>query len=495
MSTDSQTPFTRPVTHLETLLGLASGLEPFSSDHGQAYIGLPAGESPQFWPVRSARFRDWLLAAFYNTRGELPTDSSLRRAISAIESLAHANTSFRRSVERRVAANGNPHLPECISLDLDNQGSNAIEITAEGWAAGDGLRHGFRHAFRHSRGNLALPVPLHDCAPSALARLFRVAPGPNLTLLQAWLSAALRPTGPYPILVLTGPPGSGKSVAAAMLRNLVDPSTAPLQALPNTPAALLREAWHNWLLAFDDVHHISDSMSSALCRLSSGTGYLLNERAAEREALRLKLARPIVITTTESAARLVRNAVDNPFLSRVITVHMEAIPPTERKTEESLWTRFDSLHPALLGLLCDATSMAMRNYSTVKLPGLPRHADFTVWAVAAAPAFGYSVNTLVNALVAPTLDPIRGALHHFLAGRPSWTGTATELWDKLESQLGKHQIPASPRGLSQLLNKLGGVTVERHRLAGGLTRLMTVTLTLALATQPTPRHEFARIAA
>ncbi len=236
-------------------------------------------------------------------------------------------------------------------------------------------------------------------------------------------------------------------------------------------------------------------MASALCRLSSGTGYLLNERAAEREALRLKLARPIVITTTESAAKLVRNPVDNPFLSRVITVHMEAIPPTERKTEESLWARFDSLHPALLGLLCDATSMAMRNYSTVTLPGLPRHADFTVWAAAAAPAFGYSVNTLVNALVAPTLDPIRGAIHHFLAGRPSWTGTATQLWNNLESQLGKHQIPASPRGLSQLLNKLGGVNVVRYRVAGGLTRLMTVTLTLALATQTTHRPEIARIAA
>ena len=32
MSTDTQTPDARPATHLETLLGLASGLEPFSSD-------------------------------------------------------------------------------------------------------------------------------------------------------------------------------------------------------------------------------------------------------------------------------------------------------------------------------------------------------------------------------------------------------------------------------------------------------------------------------
>ncbi len=40
----------RPSTHLEALLGLAAGLKPFSSGNSQAYLGIPAGESPQSWP-------------------------------------------------------------------------------------------------------------------------------------------------------------------------------------------------------------------------------------------------------------------------------------------------------------------------------------------------------------------------------------------------------------------------------------------------------------
>jgi hypothetical protein len=50
-------------------------------------------------------------------------------------------------------------------------------------------------------------------------------------LLVAWLLAALRPRGPYPLLAISGEQGSAKTVLCKFLKALVDPSAAPVRAL------------------------------------------------------------------------------------------------------------------------------------------------------------------------------------------------------------------------------------------------------------------------
>ena len=54
----------------------------------------------------------------------------------------------------------------------------------------------------------------------------------DFVLVVAWALAALRDRGPYPVIVLSGEQGSGKSTISAVLRALLDPNTAPLRALP-----------------------------------------------------------------------------------------------------------------------------------------------------------------------------------------------------------------------------------------------------------------------
>ena len=57
---------------------------------------------------------------------------------------------------------------------------------------------------------------------------------PDFRLVVAWLTAAPRPVGPYPILVLNGELSSGKSTLARILRLLIDPHTCPVLALPSS---------------------------------------------------------------------------------------------------------------------------------------------------------------------------------------------------------------------------------------------------------------------
>jgi ABC-type antimicrobial peptide transport system ATPase subunit len=50
-------------------------------------------------------------------------------------------------------------------------------------------------------------------------------------LVIAWLLAALRSGGPYPLLAISGKQGSAKTVLSQMLKALVDPNAPPVRAL------------------------------------------------------------------------------------------------------------------------------------------------------------------------------------------------------------------------------------------------------------------------
>src|SRR5207249_3261055 len=92
-------------------------------------------------------------------------------------------------------------------------------------------------------------------------------------LMAAWLVAAFRPRGPYPLLVLHGEQGSTKSTAAELLRALVDPNTAPLRVEPREVRDLMIAATKGWTVAYDNLSHLSPWLSDALCRLSTGGGF------------------------------------------------------------------------------------------------------------------------------------------------------------------------------------------------------------------------------
>jgi hypothetical protein len=59
-----------------------------------------------------------------------------------------------------------------------------------------------------------LPLPRWDSSIDLLRKYVNVSAA-DFPLLIGWMTAALRPFGPYPILVLSGEQGSAKSTASA----------------------------------------------------------------------------------------------------------------------------------------------------------------------------------------------------------------------------------------------------------------------------------------
>lgn len=120
---------------------------------------------------------------------------------------------------------------------------------------------------------LPLPLPERGGSIEALLPFLNLSNRNDFVLVVAWLLAALRARGPYPLLAISGEQGSAKTV----LRALVDPNVAPVRALPREERELTISANNGYLLAFDNLSGLPAWMSDALCRLASGGSFAVRQ--------------------------------------------------------------------------------------------------------------------------------------------------------------------------------------------------------------------------
>src|SRR6516162_1406281 len=165
------------------------------------------------WPVRSKAFRRWLAHRYYEHTSGAPNNDAMQSALAVVEARAHYDAS-ERTAHLRVAG-----LNQKLYLDLCDGEWRTVEIDADGWRViGDSAVR-----FRRAGGMVPLPAPASVGSLAELRRLINVRDEQDVVLIAAWLLAALRDRGPYPVLALTGEQGSAKSSLAALLRSLVDP--------------------------------------------------------------------------------------------------------------------------------------------------------------------------------------------------------------------------------------------------------------------------------
>jgi hypothetical protein len=119
-----------------------------------------------------------------------------------------------------------------IYLDLADAFWRCVEIGANGWRIADDppVR------FRRSPAMQPLPLPVRGGSIDSLAPFLNLASENDIVPVVAWLLGALRADGPYPVLAIAGEQGSAKTVCSKLLRALIDPSVAPVRALPRDEA-------------------------------------------------------------------------------------------------------------------------------------------------------------------------------------------------------------------------------------------------------------------
>lgn len=433
----------------QILMRLIEDATLFHDPEKRAFASVLVEGHREVHAVRSQAFSLWLRYRFYAEVGRPPSAQAYADAIQVIEGEALFKGP-EETVHVRVAGEG-----DSIFIDLGEDAWRVIEITTKGWR----LRTDASIRFKRPNGLRPIPGPKRGGRIDELKRFVNCKDA-DFILIVAWLAAALRPKGPYPVLSITGEQGSAKSTLARALRKLIDPHSSLLRAEPKDPRDLVISAVNGWVFALDNLSSLAPWLSDALCRLTNGGGFATRKLYTEDEETYMDAQRPAILTgITDFVAR--------PDLAdRCIFIHLPAITDEQRRTETDFWDDFAAATPSIVGALFELISGGLRILPSVNVT-LPRMADFARFGEAVSQAMGNEPGHFIAAIMRNRADadavsveesPIASAIKTFAEQRGSWEGPANELLRELNSIVDDrttHQKgwPQDPRALSAAVTR------------------------------------------
>jgi hypothetical protein len=265
-----------------------------------------------------------------------------------------------------------------IYLDLADPSWSCLEITPKGWK----LIENPPVKFRRPPGLKAFPMPQGGGNIDELREFVNVSSFEDFVLLVAWVLGCFFPSGPFPILIVNGEQGAAKSTTSRVLRELTDPNAVALRSPPRSEQDLVIAANNARVIGLDNLSHMPDWLSDALCRIATGGGFSVRALFTDSEEALFTGARPILLNGIADFA----TRAD--LLDRAIHVTLPAIEDHRRTDEATFWEKFRKAQPRILGAILDAVVVALRNFPSTKLQSSPRMADVARWLVSAESAFG-----------------------------------------------------------------------------------------------------------
>ena len=444
----------------------AGGL--FHTSDSIGYADISHDHRRETWPIRSRGFRQWLVRVYYEVNGTAPNSEAIQTAIGLAEARAVIDGP-EREVFVRTGAHGGK-----LYLDLANENWEAVEIDAFGWriVTNPPVR------FRRSAGMRPLYRPVQGGSIDTLRSFLNVTSEEEFVLAVCWILGALRSTGPYPVLALSGEQGSAKSTFAILLRCLIDPNVASLRSLPREERDLAISANNTHVLAFDNISHLSPWISDALCRVATGAGFATRQLYTDLDEVLLDVSRPVILTG------IVDVVTRADLADRALAIKLEPIEETKRRSERELMAAFSVRAPEILGALLDGMVQGVRDLPKVNLQCRPRLADFAEWGTACEDTFwppgtfmrAYESNRHHLNEVALDADLVGAAIEAMMAVRIDWAGNPADLLRSLsliaeESQtrskawpVNANQLGRSLRRCAPLLRRAG---IDVHFAVGG----------------------------
>lgn len=452
----------------DALMSALSDLELWHDADAAGYATISVKGHRENWALRSAAFKRWLANFARVASGAVPSGSALDDVIRTLEAVAVNERKLHRPFIRVGEAG------DAIFFDLCNDDWTAVRITARGWDV-------VVPEVKFIRTPAMRPVPTPEAGDyiERLRELINVKTDADFMLTCSWLVAALRPRGPYPILVVNGEQGTGKSTFARLLRLLIDPNLAAIRAIPKDDRDLIVSAMNSHILAYDNLSTVPEWLSDALCRISTGGGFATRQLHTDRDEIICDVQRPIILNG-------IPNLTSREDLAdRALNVTLAVIDKAHRRTERALYEEFEKHRPLITGALFDAVSTGLRNIDSVRLEEMPRMADFVEWTVAAEAGLGwepgafqavYSSNRAKVVEAAFEANPVAVAIKEYMIFRcgASWEGTPTELLGALggfvsDAVKRSRSWPTTPAVLGNRIERAkpllrdAGIIVDRHK--------------------------------
>lgn len=435
------------------------GAELWHDQGGSAFITSTVNGHREHYRLPSRPARDYLQALYYDREKRALNGQAQSEALGLMQAIARREgKEYRTAV--RVA-----HLDGFTYLDLGTPTWEAVEVGPGYWKVTRPDECPVR--FTRPGGFLPLPAPVEGGDLGEL-REFLNTDDRGFLMCAAWLLGALSGLSPYPVLALSGEQGTGKSTAASVLRNLLDPNQADRRRTPKEERDLFIAAQSSHVLSFDNLSSIPGWLSDALCVLSTGGAFTARTLYSDNEETILEAVRPVIVNG-------IPDLLARPDLAeRALTVTLYRIAPEKRTPEKVFWARYERARPRLLGALLSALAEGLRHLDGTELKEAPRLADFARLIVAAEEKLPWAASEFLSAYsemqseAAGTVldgEPVAEALRAFMDAEGEWTGTVK----KLLGILGEREYPEArpPQGWPRTPKAMGDAL---RRLAPALSK-------------------------
>ncbi len=431
--------------------------ELFYDEYSDAYLKIKENNKSRIIRINSKLFKKWLAKEYWDIYKKTPNGDSIKTAINVLEGIACFDGGEHK-LANRLSWNDN-----CLWYDLINDNWETIKISEEGW----NIDSNPPILFKRYSHNLEQVLPsTSEKDAKLILNYVNITDQKQKILFLVYMISCFIPDFPHPLLVIFGQRGSAKSTLSKLLRNIIDPSLIEVSSLVENHKELVQALAHHSFIFFDNVSHISESISDTLCKAITGSGFIKRELYENDEDIIYQLKRCIGI----NGINIVSTKPD--LLDRSIMIELERIPESNRKEESELIKDFKEDLPKILGGIFDVLSKTLKIKRDIKLDNLPRMADFALWGSAISEALGYSKEEFIEAYkenIDKQKDTVLNdnliaiVLNSFMSKRywESWNGTSSELLENLKNQAISMGIdtrdkywPKAPNILSRALNTL-----------------------------------------
>lgn len=443
-----------------------AGLRVFRDPTRQVFVSFPHSGHREIWHLDSYEVEAFMAHLYFEKRRRSIPQVALGEAKRELRHIG-LFLSTEEPVFLRVASTA-----KALYVDLCDPYWRCVQLIPGSWKVLDKSPVNFRRA----AGMLALPQPDREGHHGLLRNYIHFQTDKDYYLTLAWLTFCYCERGAYPLALIVGEQGTGKSEAAKMLKALVDPSAAPTCTEPDSLRNLAISAENCWVIFWDNLSFLHGWQQDALARVATGGSFRIRKLHTGREEELFHTRRPVIVTS-------ILDVVTQPdLMQRTLHVQLKTLEQTERQALSDLWRAFCQDYALLFGGLLNLTCRILAEME--RLPNVPleRMGDYHRWLMGMEMAIGLPCGSLTDAYrenlrhgqgIALEQNGLLPALVKFLENKIEWVGSAAELLVALHETYSERErgsdFPRSAKSLGRALTRLApalrdaGYVAERSR--------------------------------
>ncbi len=470
-------------------IGQEPNITYFATSDGIIYADIQEGEIRSTLAIREKSFKQYLRSTQFDRTGRSPGSDAVQQAIDTLEAIA-TRTAEKRDVSVRLTSHENK-----IFIDLADESWQAIEVDAQGWR----LTHDA--PVRFIRGACAaLPMPIAGGDVDEFRELCQFDEDTWVKILTFLIQTLAEEKG-YPVLLLHGGAGSGKTTLTRSLKKLTDPSTSKFRKNVGDIREFAIYATRRRIVAIDNLSGLSTEQSDILCTASTGGGHSQRTLHSDSGETVFNFCNPLILNGIDSIA------TRGDLLNRSILITLHA--PTDRLSEREFEDRLEEMQPRVLGGLLDLLSQVLGILPSIEYSGnAERFPAFIKMGLALEQVMKWELGTFLRVIgeareeaheTAIESSPVGQAIQDFMlsrASQESWTGTPATLLSCIknhveESVSRSKYFPQDATRLSKTLNRLApdleaiGIQIQSVKTNG--VRLFTISCVAKKAQTARPR--------